>query len=496
MSTGNLAFDSALILSRFGLGGGPDGLKSLGNDPAAALKTEIAAGAPGLKSQSLPATPDLLRAYYIYEQARKATRDKARSVDPKAPSDAAMAMAGDMSKDIPKDVMAAPEMTRKGKPANPARPDEVRDLNPVREAFLAEVDARFNQALRDPVVGFNERLVMFWTNHFCVSADKNQIIRLLSGAYEREAIRPHIFGRFEDMLKASATHPAMLIYLDNHVSIGPNSRANRAGKRGLNENLAREILELHTLGVDGGYSQADVTAFARVLTGWSVGRAQDPGSGQFVFRPQAHEPGPQTVLGKTYSDGDEAQGLKVLSDLARHPKTAQHIAFKLARHFLSDTPSNSAVGALRDSFIKTDGDLGAVSQTLIGLPEALSPQTPKMRTPLEYLTALLRLTPAQAKPQMLVTALKAMGQPLWEPGGPNGFSDLAATWASPESLSTRLELANSFAEKMAPYYDAREVLEQQLGPRLSEDTQRAVSRAESRAQGLSLAFLSPEFMRR
>jgi uncharacterized protein (DUF1800 family) len=484
--------DTALILARFGLGGGPEGAGAV-PDALTTLRQEIAAGPQTLKSPALKLTPELMKAYYIYTEARKELRDKA---PPKAPE-----MAGDMAAPGMMTPMTSPGMTAKGKPA---KDPELKDLNPIRDTVIDEVDARFNQSLRDPVIGFNERLVMFWANHFAVSSDKNQIVRLLAGAYEREAIRPYVFGRFEDMLIAAETHPAMLVYLDNQQSTGPNSRAGLRGgngakggpQRGLNENLAREIMELHTLGVDGGYSQADVTAFAKVITGWSIGRTQDADVGRFVFREQAHEPGPQSVLGKTYNEDGQAQGLKVLKDLARHPKTAQHIAYKLARHFLSDSPSPASVKALTNSYLKHDGDLSAIYTTLIDLPEATAPAATKLRTPLEYLTALVRLTPAKAKPQTVVTALKAMGQSLWEPGGPNGFPDTNAAWASPESLSTRLEVANAFAERMADAYDARDLMQQQMGPRLSEETRRAVAFAETRAQGLTLAFLSPEFMRR
>jgi uncharacterized protein (DUF1800 family) len=492
MAQADKALQASLILSRFGLGGGPEGLNGVGSDAMVVLKAEINAGPQGLKSTALKTTPDLMKAYYIYVEARKEMRDKAPP-PAQTPGQNPGMMGGDMAGQN----MAAPDMKPNGKPA---KDPELKDLNPMRDTVMDEVDARFNQSLRDPVIGFNERLVMFWANHFALSADKNQIVRLLVGAYEREAIRPHVFGRFEDMLIAAETHPAMLVYLDNQQSTGPNSRAGQRGakdtRRGLNENLAREIMELHTLGVGSGYTQADVTAFANVITGWSVGRNQDDDAGRFVFREQAHQPGPQTVLGKTYSDDGQAQGLKVLKDLARHPKTAQHIAYKLARHFLSDTPSPAAVKALSDSYLKHDGDLSAVYLTLIELPEATAPATTKLRTPLEFLTGLVRLTPAKAKPQMVITALKAMGQPLWEPGGPNGFPDTNSAWASPESLSSRLEVANSFAERMADNYDARQLMEQQMGPRLSEDTRRAVAFAETRAQGLTLAFLSPEFMRR
>ena len=191
------------------------------------------------------------------------------------------------------------------------------------------------------------RLVMFWSNHFCVSANKGPV-RGMAGAYEREAIRPHVLGRFVDMLLAVERHPAMLVYLDNHVSIGPNSRAGLNRGLGLNENLAREILELHTLGVGGGYTQEDVTNLARILTGWTVANLANPVGepGRFFFAPARHEPGAWTVLGKRYGEAGMAAGEAVLRDLARHPATARHIARKLARHFVSAEPPAALVARL------------------------------------------------------------------------------------------------------------------------------------------------------
>ena len=340
---------------------------------------------------------------------------------------------------------------------------------------------------------------MFWANHFAVAIDKSQAVAITAGAFEREAIRPHVFGRFEDMLAAVESHPTMLLYLDNQTSIGPNSRGNRAGKRGLNENLAREILELHTLGVDGGYSQADVTAFARIITGWTVMGKKSQGDqepGTFFFNPNNHEPGQQTVLGRRYDEDGFSQGRKVLADLARHPATAHHIAVKLVRHFIHDNPPKALVAQLASTYRKSDGDLSAVYRVLIAAPEALSSVQTKIRLPQEYMAAMLRLTNTRPKGPAIVAALKAMGQPQWTPGGPNGFSDASAVWTSPEALSTRMEVANLSAEKLASQIDARVLFESRFGPVLSDTTRQAIARAESRAQGLAIGLLSPEMMRR
>src|SRR5258706_2824525 len=246
-------------------------------------------------------------------------------------------------------------------------------------------------------IGFVERLVWFWSNHFCISADK---IPSMTGAYEREAIRPHVLGRFADMLLAVESHPAMLFYLDNSASIGPNSVAGINRSRGLNENLAREILELHTLGVRSGYSQDDVTRFAYVLTGWTFLEPGNPkNGGEFVFIPRLHEPGAQEVVGKTYADGGVAQGRAVLADLARHPATATHIATKLARHFVADEPPPALVTRLAQRFRDTDGDLKEMAKALVAAPETWSPSRAKLKRPSERLMAMARATGSQGTPQ-------------------------------------------------------------------------------------------------
>ena len=225
-------------------------------------------------------------------------------------------------------------------------------MTPPRRNFLAEAGARINAA-HNADIGFVERLVWFWSNHFCVAGS------YMAGAYEREAIRPHVLGRFADMLQAAEGHPAMLDYLDNAGSIGPNSDEGIVRNRGLNENLAREILELHTLGVRTVYTQADVTTFAKVITGWTMLPTRDnPEHGsEFNFNPRMHEPGEQTLIGKTYPGGGVQQGRSVLTDLARHPATAKHIATKLARHFIADEPPPALVDRLAFRFFESEGDL-------------------------------------------------------------------------------------------------------------------------------------------
>ena len=255
-----------------------------------------------------------------------------------------------------------------------------------QQIIQGEAKARFDAA-SGADIGFVERLVWFWSNHFCISADK---IPAMAGAYEREAIRPHVLGRFADLLQAVESHPAMLFYLDNVQSMGAESIAGINRDKGLNENLARETLELHTLGVRSGYTQDDVTNFAKVLTGWTWINPDDPEhGGEFVFNKRLHEPGEQVVLGKRYADSGVDQGRAVLADLARHPATAQHIAEKLARHFVADEPPPALVGKLAKSFRDSDGSLKDVARTLIAADESWTPQRQKLKAPAEWIAGVI-----------------------------------------------------------------------------------------------------------
>jgi uncharacterized protein (DUF1800 family) len=337
----------------------------------------------------------------------------------------------------------------------------------IREIARAEGAA----ALRARVTSetpFAERLVAFWSNHLCVSIPAKPPIAALAGLYERQAIRPNVFGRFEDMVRASARHPAMLVYLDNAVSIGPNSEAarglaRRGRERGLNENYARELLELHTLGVDGGYAQADVEALARVLTGWTItgfgfadrlvqgrNRRDMVTSGEiaFAYHDALHEPGDKTVLGVMYREAGEEEGRRAVADLCRHPATARFIAGKLARHFVADEPPPETVDRLAARWTETDGDLAEVSRALIELDAAWDPDLRKFRTPQDWLTAMLRAVGARDVPQPIGRLLQQLRQPLWAPSSPKGYGDTKSEWADPDSLLNRAELARSTADRL------------------------------------------------
>ena len=280
---------------------------------------------------------------------------------------------------------------------------------------------------------FLERLVQFWSNHFTVSIQRPVIIAA-AVPYESEAIRPNALGHFRDMLLAVAQHPAMLLYLDNAVSVGPSSIAGRLKDKGLNENLAREIMELHTLGVDGGYTQTDVTEFAKILTGWSIERGEDENPGTFKYRPMIHEPGDKTLLGRRYRDEGMAEGLQALNDLASRPATARHIATKLARHFVSDSPPQSAVDRLAAVFTQTGGDLHAVSMALVDLPEAWTDPLAKVKTPNDLVISTYRtfgLTNAQFG-DGAIAGLRLMGQVPFSAPSPAGWADTADSWVAPE----------------------------------------------------------------
>ncbi|CAN7479604.1 DUF1800 domain-containing protein [Massilia sp. LjRoot122] len=379
-------------------------------------------------------------------------------------------------------------------------------LRDGRETYQAAVGARAASALQTETP-FVERLVHFWANHFAISVDKLLVIGL-AGSFEADAIRPHVLGRFEDLLLGAVRHPAMLLYLDQARSTGPNSpagqRANRRRARGqgngqgLNENLAREILELHTLGVRSGYTQDDVTELARALTGWTL-----PGDGEedeapatFRFVAGLHEPGVRTVLGRSYADGGEEQARAILRDLAAAPATATHIATKLARHFVADEPPPALVRRLADSYLASGGKLSVVYQVLVTAPETWAAGGAKFKSPWEWTVSGMRaLGRRELPPNRVANLLNQLGQPVWRPGSPAGWGDTAAAWAAPDALLRRVELAQRLASQAAAV-DARALAPRILPGSLGDKTRTAIARAESPATALALLLASPEFLRR
>jgi uncharacterized protein (DUF1800 family) len=365
----------------------------------------------------------------------------------------------------------------------------------LRQVLIAEIGARTNAAITSDAP-LNERLVQFWSNHFTVSALR-PVVRGFVGAFEREAIRPHVTGRFSDMLLAVARHPGMGFYLDNVVSIGPNSRFGQRSGKGLNENLGREILELHTLGVDGGYTQQDVEALARILTGWTIARLRDPDPGSFRFVWQIHEPGDKVLLGHRYTESGEDEGVAALRDLARHPATAKHIATKLARHFIADEPPQDAVDRIAKVFLQHDGDLKAVTGAVVAEPAAWSQPFAKVRTPTELVIAAFRVAASgPVPPQALANSMRVLDQPTFVAPSPAGWPDVASAWVSPESVLRRAEWCQAFAEKLPDPPDPMDVAAASLGEALPAETLDAIRLAPSRRVGLALLLASPQFQRR
>lgn len=347
--------------------------------------------------------------------------------------------------------------------------------------------------------GFRERLVAFWADNFTVSG-RNLEIMLANGAYTNEAIRANISGKFSDLLKASATHTAMLLYLDQQVSIGPNSIAGKNRKKGLNENLAREILELHTMGVGASYTQIDVREFAKLLTGLSVGKEG------FYFNPRISEPGKKTILGKNY--GGAKPNLRhimaFLDDLAMHPQTANHIAKKLATHFISENPSKDLVATIKQAYLQSGGDLMITYEAMLTHEDSAKPMGDKVKWPSEYVISAIRalglsneLANATAKDlRNIHSSMVLMGQDLFRPSGPDGWSEKASHWINPPSLAARINWAGDLAFEYGQELDPRILISQVLGDNVSEELIYAVGDTESKWEGLALLLISPEFHRR
>jgi uncharacterized protein (DUF1800 family) len=476
---------AALALHRFGFGPRPGSIAAIASDPRGALVAELDRPNAGqiVAAAGLMSSGAANRAAFEFIAERNAKARVARMREEEAKR--AAAEAGMMAGTMEAKAEMAPDAARP--PANPqaaAPPPET----VMQQIFFAEAKAHFDAAI-GAEIGLVERLVWFWSNHFCVNADET----VMAGGYEREAIRPHVLGHFVELLQAAEGHPAMLIYLTNTLSMGPNSVAGVNRTRGLNENLAREILELHTLGVRTGYTQQDVTSFAKVITGWTILTTDtnpDHG-GEFLFHRRLHEPGPQTVMGKSYRDTGVEQGRAVLADLARHPATAKHIAFKLARHFVADDPPPALVARLEQRFNETEGDLWEVSKALVAAPESWSEERVKIKRPSEWTVAYLRAARFTGDVRAMVAATNRLGEPLWRPPAPRGFPDENAAWL--DGLSHRLDIANNFAQRNGDRLDAAEMVETALGPLASEETRRAVARAESKPQALTLMLMAPEF---
>ena len=473
---------AAIAVNRFGLGARPGELSLAGQDPQGWLEKQLKGSPPSISGDGLKPSAEILQqALEVRHDLVEARREKKEGGDP--------------TKSLAAAALKLPAI--------------------YRPVYLDEAYARLSQAVSTERP-FLERITQFWTNHFAVSIDKIAVLGI-AGAMEREAIRPHVTGSFTHLLMAVEKHPAMLLYLDNQASIGPNSRAARflarRGKSGgrkvdINENLAREILELHTLGVDGGYTQADVTTFAQAISGWSIG-GEDHGRrfarlgldsgkpGEFFFRDVFHEPGARRLLGKSYGDDGVKQGEAILEDLALRPETARHISTKLARHFIADEPPREVVERLTHTWLDSRGNLPRVYQALIESPEAWREPLAKFKTPADYIYSSHRALaiPLPDKRRAL-QAFEALGQRNLMPGSPAGWPDTSADWDGSSALLKRIAWADAVAQRMGDARNARELAPQILGATLSDTTAKAIARAESGAQAMTMLMASPEFMRR
>lgn len=363
-------------------------------------------------------------------------------------------------------------------------PDKAAFKQRARQVLTDEEHARAEHA-RTTTAPFVERMVRFFSNHLTVSIARRELAGLV-GSYERDAIRPNLGGSFADLLLASLGHPAMRMYLDNLRSIGPDSRVGQRGGRDINENLAREVLELHTLGVDGGYTQTDVQGLALALTGWTV---DETGA---VFAERMHQGTPQTVLGVTYHATGQAQAEAILRDLAVHPSTARHLATKLARHFVADDPPEAAVRELEDTWLRTDGDLPSVLRALVQLEAAWEAPLTKLRTPQELVIAAARaLHRDDEAAERMVRSFRLLGQPSWSAPSPQGWPDRAEEWAGPDAIVARVDWARRVGAR-TDGLDVPDLVRELAGPFASKLLRRRASEAE----GLALLLASPVFQRR
>jgi uncharacterized protein (DUF1800 family) len=441
---------------RFGYGPRPD--DPFTPDPRAALKAQLLGPDPGLASGQFEALP--------------------------SGQDAVDTQRADAL--VLRSMLTAPEAQRKA----------YRSL--AAQQYRQDAAAQMGWAVQTPC-GFRERLVWFWANHFSVSAAQNQAGPLI-GPMIREAIRPHVTGKFADMVLAVERHPAMLRYLDNNASIGPDSPAGLRSGRGLNENLGRECMELHTVGLGAKYSQADVTNMAKILTGWGAATSEQGSDATgFMFHPNQHEPGPQVVLGRRF-DGGEQAGVDALTFLATYPTTYRFLATKLVTHFVADQPPAAAAKHIAGVLHDTGGDLGAASAALVDLPQAWVPGQ-KLKTPFDFVVSALRGAPppAGSPPVNLLGVLNGLGQPVWNAPLPNGWPDQAAAWSGSDAIMSRIDWAYTYAARLdagAGGVQPADIAQNAMGPLLRPATMDAIAKAGSRREAITLFLTAPEFQRR
>jgi uncharacterized protein (DUF1800 family) len=486
---------AAIAATRFGLGAKPGEIAEARKDPQGFLKSQIRRSGGDLPPGEAASSAQRMAAFRDYQRERREVRVERTAA-------------------TPADGASTPAMADAA-PAKAEARDPVKVIGAMlREDIGADFTAR-TQLAASTDAAFRERWTLFWANHFTVSATK-AITGTVVGPFEDEAIRPNVFGRFVDLLGAAESHPAMLTYLDQIQSIGPDSPAavfqRRGGGRGLaaagfqpaalravglNENLAREIMELHTVGVGGGYTQGDVTEFARAMTGLSIGGQRDAAFGVAVFREQAHEPGARTVMGVRYDQRGKEQTNAILVDLAAKPQTARFICGKIARHFVADDPPPALVARLEAAWTESRGDLARVAEALIAAPEAWAPAPQKFKTPYEFIVSSYRAAGGQPQGfQQFGPILTALGQKPFSAPSPKGWPEDAQSWAAPDAIVKRMQFAQAFSAAAVRDRDPKALAAEALGERLTPDTAKAIARAESRPEGFALLLMSPEFQRR
>jgi uncharacterized protein (DUF1800 family) len=472
-----MSLEASIATNRFGLGATPGQIAAVAPNPKSWLLYQVRNPSAALiLANGLPTSEQAFAAFVEYNRARRQARAATAASTP------------------PMQDAIDPQTAQ-------------RILNLGARTMAGEVEARITHAITTSAP-FLERWVMFWSNRLTMAAKNLQTI-FYAGPYEREAIRPHILGSFADLLKAANLHAGMLVYLDQVRSFGPNAPTtarirNRRRDIGLNENLAREILELHTLGPSSGYSQADVTEFARALTGWTLQAPRNGNSetreanfGRVIFIDGLHEPGTRTIMGTRFTQTGREQAPAIMDWLSRHPQTARNIALAVATHFVSDTPPASLVTRLEQNFSATGGDLAALAQTLVNSPEAWAPLQGKFKSPSDFLLSTLRASGTKSVSMAaLRSTFEQLGQTPWRATSPKGWPDTASHWAAPDAILKRVDWSNLAAEVIAQDMTPMAFAQSALGASLSPHTSTVVSRAGDARQGIVLVLMSPEFQRR
>ena len=447
-----------IAVNTFGMGALPGEFADARSDPKGKLLSALShPDCVVIEDPNLQNTPDIIERYFKQSAVRRAARLSGRP--------------------------------RTGVPQHPMKSAKAVSV------YQTEITARYRHAISCPN-SFCERWARFWSNHFTVSGS-GPMLRSMVGAYEREAIRPNVFGRFSDLLKAAVFHPSMLIYLNNVGSIGPNSRVGLRLGKSYNENLAREVLELHTLGIGGGYSIDDIVDFAKALTGRSVGlnRKQAKTLGRTCFKAGNHEPGAKTVLGKTFPDYGAGQAGAILDWLCVQPATATFIASKLARHFVSPRVPGTLVSKLAKTFSNTNGDLTALASALINADESWRESERIYKTPEEFVISTGRaLTSGDVKPDIMIA--KKLGQAPFMAPSPKGWAASGRDGINAENLLLRLSWLRVELEKSPGWINAPYLLQEALGGHGSGALRALVSGPLPRLDCLRAVLMSEEFLSR